>query len=215
MDIGCVCISDHRAMSGWSSIEHIGLRKHGWHFGENILKCIFLNVNVINYMYHEIFAEVWLTKIHHFVQVMVWQQTNNKPLSESMDNGGLIYWHLYQCCPKTVVLTPCKTHKWNGQPIVAPRIVCFATDEFPNDLSPFVNCVQFGKQRLMINMIKEWVNHIIYRSPEGNADQPVIQHGWFIVWPRINISNIGQHWYIYICASSSQWVNHIENWDIF
>ena len=36
----------------------------------------------------------------------------------------------HQCCAKRVTQLPKVTHEWNGQPIVAPRVFCFVTNEF-------------------------------------------------------------------------------------
>ena len=88
---------------------------------------------------------------------MIWVHWHMPGPSESaLDNGYNLYfmlwylglhhplnphWSLYarlqQCCLKTVARSPNATHKRNAQPIVAPMIVSFVTNEFAEYFSPF------------------------------------------------------------------------------
>ena len=55
-----------------------------------------------------------------------------------------------QCCPKMVAQSPNVTHKWNGQLILVPWVVHFATYEFTTDFSARV---WFGK---ILQSLERW-----------------------------------------------------------
>ena len=61
-------------------------RQYGWHFPDDIQKCIFLNENVwISCMISlNLVLKVLINNIPALVQIMAWRQPSDKPLSEPM-----------------------------------------------------------------------------------------------------------------------------------
>ena len=61
-------------------------------------------------------------------------------LSFLHDDLGMAWLHketpVYQYCPNMVDRSPNATYKLNGRPIVTRKVVRFATNEFPKNLSP-------------------------------------------------------------------------------
>ena len=62
------------------------LRQNGWHFPDNIFKCIFFtkNVSILLKISLKFVPNVQINNISTLVQMMAWRQPGNKPLSEPM-----------------------------------------------------------------------------------------------------------------------------------
>ena len=66
------------------------------HFADDTFKCIFLENFCIGFKcYGNMFARVQLTIIRHFIQIMAWCRTGDKPLSDPiMASFGFAYMRL-------------------------------------------------------------------------------------------------------------------------
>ena len=69
----------------------LGTRRNGHHFADVILKCIFLNKNVLGFHCRcSLFPKVRMNN-PAFVQI----KTGDKPLSVIRNEDGLVYWRIY------------------------------------------------------------------------------------------------------------------------
>ena len=70
------------------------------------------------------------------LQAQWWPQNGTRFYKKN----SLYKWDV-QCCPKMVSQSPNATHKRNGQPIIARRIIRFTTNEFLKCFSPTPFCI--------------------------------------------------------------------------
>ena len=82
-------------MFGPRDVDALKLRQSGCHFADNIFKFIFLNENF--YILIQNFTEFFPNDptdskpaLIQLLTVMVWCQSGDKPLSETMMNNGLV-----------------------------------------------------------------------------------------------------------------------------
>ena len=104
-------------------------RQYGWHFPDDIFKCIFLNENVwISFQISLKFViEVRINNFPALVQIMAWRRPSDKPLSEPMMVSLLTYIYASLCLNE---LTHCClvkpygiNHQWSSLVQVMP-ITC-------------------------------------------------------------------------------------------
>ena len=85
-------------------VNTLRLRQNGWHFVDDIFKCIFMNGNIwISINISLKFVPMGqIEKIPALVQIMAWYRPGDKPLSEPMMVHVILLTHIYVTGPQWV-----------------------------------------------------------------------------------------------------------------
>ena len=108
---------------------------------------------------------------------------------------SLYIMYIVQCCPKMVARLPNVTHKHNGRPIVACRVVRFTTSEFSKYFSPtlFYICdIEISCTCCKTSYLK--ISHVSWTLKLSKLWGCVLKYSKHVLWNNIMTGMAWQHY---------------------